>query len=105
MQDDPLSAAVSDLRASSGSDDGYVNLKWTAPGDDGSTGTAASYDIRYSTSTIDDGNWASATQVAGEPTPAPKPPQRKSETAGAVVKVLKGLRDLRVFKENQEQVS
>ena len=47
-----------------------VRLTWTAPGDDGSTGTATSYDIRYSTSTINDGNWASATQVSGEPTPA-----------------------------------
>ena len=26
-----------------------VTLTWTAPGDDGLTGTAASYDIRYST--------------------------------------------------------
>ncbi len=46
-----------------------VTLAWTAPGDDGSTGTAASYDIRYSTSTINDANWASATQVTGETAP------------------------------------
>ncbi|WP_127578941.1 discoidin domain-containing protein [Paenibacillus koleovorans] len=47
-----------------------VQLTWTAPGDDGGTGTAASYDIRYSTSTITAGNWSSATAVTGEPTPA-----------------------------------
>ncbi len=47
-----------------------ITLTWTAPGDDGSTGTATSYDIRYSTSTINDSNWASATQVTGEPAPA-----------------------------------
>ncbi|MCX6829825.1 MAG: fibronectin type III domain-containing protein [candidate division Zixibacteria bacterium] len=46
-----------------------VVLNWTAPGDDGSTGTAAQYDIRYSTATITDANWASATQVTGEPAP------------------------------------
>ena len=44
-------------------------LTWTAPGDDGSTGTASEYDIRYSTSPIDVGNWASATQLTGEPSP------------------------------------
>ncbi len=61
--------AVSNLAApTSGSTN--VNLTWTAPGDDNTTGTAASYDIRYSTSTITTGNWASATQVTGEPTPA-----------------------------------
>lgn len=46
-----------------------VTLNWTAPGDDGTNGTAAQYDIRYSLSTITDANWNSATQVAGEPTP------------------------------------
>jgi hypothetical protein len=62
-------AAVSNLAAGSPTA-GSLNLTWTAPGDDNSTGTAASYDIRYSTSTINDANWASATQVSGEPTPA-----------------------------------
>ncbi|RED56597.1 fibronectin type III domain-containing protein [Cohnella lupini] len=47
-----------------------VPLSWTAPGDDGNTGTAAVYDIRYSTSTITSGNWSSAVQASGEPTPA-----------------------------------
>jgi hypothetical protein len=46
-----------------------IALSWTAPGDDGSVGTASQYDIRYSTSTITEGNWASATQVTGEPVP------------------------------------
>ena len=47
-----------------------VQLSWTAPGDDGATGTATTYDVRYSTSTITAGNWASATQATGEPAPA-----------------------------------
>jgi chitodextrinase len=46
-----------------------ITLKWTATGDDSTTGTCASYDIRYSTSVITEANWASATQVSGEPTP------------------------------------
>ncbi|MBW7462407.1 fibronectin type III domain-containing protein, partial [Paenibacillus sepulcri] len=48
---------------------GSVNLTWTAPGDDNNTGTAASYDVRYSTATITSGNWSSAVQAAGEPSP------------------------------------
>ena len=63
-------AAVSNLAAGSPTTSS-MTLTWTAPGDDGSTGTAASYDIRYRTGgAINDSNWASATQVTGEPTPA-----------------------------------
>ncbi len=46
-----------------------LTLNWTAPGDDGTTGTAAEYDIRYSTSLINESNWDSAAQVSGEPIP------------------------------------
>ncbi len=46
-----------------------VKLDWTAVGDDGSTGTATSYDIRYSTAAITAANFTSATQVGGTPTP------------------------------------
>jgi alpha-tubulin suppressor-like RCC1 family protein len=46
-----------------------VTLTWTTPGDDGNTGTATTYDIRYSTSLITEANWVSATQCVGEPTP------------------------------------
>ena len=46
-----------------------VVLGWTAPGDDGTIGTAASYDIRYSTSLITAANFASASTATGEPTP------------------------------------
>lgn len=48
-----------------------MDLTWTSPGDDGAVGTATSYDIRYSTSAINEGNWASALQVTGEPAPQP----------------------------------
>ena len=46
-----------------------VPLTWTAPGDDSLAGTATQYDLRYATSLITAANFASATQVTGEPTP------------------------------------
>jgi len=46
-----------------------ITLNWTAVGNDGNVGTAASYDARYSTSAITVANFAAATQLAGEPAP------------------------------------
>ena len=46
-----------------------IQLTWTSPGDDGATGTATTYDIRYSTTAITEENWASATEATGEPSP------------------------------------
>ncbi|UCG61150.1 MAG: fibronectin type III domain-containing protein [Candidatus Zixiibacteriota bacterium] len=46
-----------------------ILLGWTAPGDDGNSGTASVYDLRYWTSTITEDNWDSAVQVDNEPTP------------------------------------
>jgi chitodextrinase len=48
-----------------------ARLVWTAVGDDGQTGRAATYDLRYATSPIDASNWAEAVRVAGEPAPMP----------------------------------
>ena len=62
-------AAVIDL-ASSNPTRTSIDLSWTAPGDDANTGTASTYDIRYSTSPITDTNWGSATQCIGEPAPS-----------------------------------
>ncbi len=42
-----------------------VALAWTAPGADGNAGTATEYDVRYSTSSITEANWAGATQTTG----------------------------------------
>lgn len=47
-----------------------ITLRWTAVGDDGATGTAASYDLRRSANAITSSNFGSATQVTGEPAPA-----------------------------------
>ena len=59
---------VSDL-ATSNVRPNRVTLTWTAVGDDGATGTADQYDVRYSTSPIDAGNFAGATPATGEPSP------------------------------------
>ena len=63
-------AAITDFAAAA-SDMNSVTLTWTATGDDGATGTASAYDVRYSTSAITALNWAQAAQASGEPSPAP----------------------------------
>ncbi len=39
--------------------------------DDGHTGTATTYDLRFSLSPIDANTWGAATRVSGEPLPSP----------------------------------
>lgn len=64
-------SAISDLSASTGAATaGSIDLAWTAPGDDAGSGTATSYDIRYSTALITAGNFSSATQYTAPPFPA-----------------------------------
>lgn len=46
-----------------------VSLTWTAPGDDGGAGTAATYDLRMSGAPITMSNWSQATPVSGVPAP------------------------------------
>jgi hypothetical protein len=69
VSDTTAPSDISDL-ALSGETTTTIDLDWTAPGDDAGSGTATTYDVRYSTSVINDGNWASATQATGEPTPS-----------------------------------
>ncbi len=62
-------AAVTNLSVTSATSTS-VALSWTASGDDGIVGTAASYDLRYRTSgPIDEMNFTTSTPVAGEPSP------------------------------------
>jgi len=63
-----LTSADFSVAVANGSDNS-ATLTWTAPGDDGSTGQAASYDVRYSTSPITAGTWDGATTVDNEPVP------------------------------------
>jgi len=70
LEDDIPPAAIEDLQASSGSDQGEIDLSWTAPGDDGLLGTAASYEIRFSLNAITEQNFNSATLCLSSPDPA-----------------------------------
>lgn len=47
-----------------------ASFTWLAPGDDGGIGTATEYDLRVSLEPITEDNWASATQIEGEPVPS-----------------------------------
>ena len=49
LQDTLLPGGVTNLTALTGTDSGEVTLRWTAPGDDSTTGTLASYVVKYST--------------------------------------------------------
>jgi hypothetical protein len=62
-------APVSDLLAFNATSTS-VDLSWTSTGDDAGVGTATSFEVRYSTSLITEGNFTSATPAAGEPAPA-----------------------------------
>ncbi|MEZ0395979.1 MAG: C1 family peptidase [Anaerolineales bacterium] len=66
-------AAITDLAAYLGSYGGNVDLFWTAPGDDGDTGTATRYLVRYAaTPILTEADWNAATPVnSGIPAPFP----------------------------------
>lgn len=59
-----------------------VTLSWTAPGDDGTNGTATAYSVRYSTSTITQANWSSAFEAGGVPTPGASGTSEAFEVTG-----------------------
>lgn len=69
FSDSTVPAAVTDIAVdTTATTENSIKLTWTATGDDGSTGTAYIYDVRYVVgSSITD--WASATQASGEPLP------------------------------------
>jgi formylglycine-generating enzyme required for sulfatase activity len=62
-------ARVGDLAAIP-EDSTSIRLEWRAPGNDGLTGTADQYDIRYAGEVITEANWADAMQAEGEPAPS-----------------------------------
>lgn len=61
-------AAVTDLSTSEPTFSS-IKLNWTSPGDDNNSGTAASYDIRYSITPITAENWSIVALVDNEPSP------------------------------------
>jgi hypothetical protein len=63
-------SVITDLAADSGSNEGEVELTWSAPGDDGSSGTATRYIIKYATTAItSESQWSSATTIANSISP------------------------------------
>jgi len=61
-------AEVADLAATAATSTTLL-VTWTAPGDDGSEGTASTYDLRYSVAPITAANFAAATTVPSVPAP------------------------------------
>ncbi len=67
---DPPSA-ITNLGAATGAGEGQATLSWTAPGDDGMIGRAATYLVRRSSTAIGSQSaWQAATPVSGAPVPA-----------------------------------
>ncbi len=66
--DDLAPLAVVDLSADS-IEAHAITLAWHAPGDDGASGRAASYELRVATSPLDAANFATGSLVPGVPAP------------------------------------
>lgn len=67
-EDSVAPAAVTDLAVVS-TTASRVDLRWTATGDDGSSGNARAYDVRYRTAEITDATWEVSSTAEGEPSP------------------------------------
>ncbi len=78
--DDTPPGAIGDL-ATTDPGSTTMGLRWTATGDDGSTGRASRYEIRYSSAPINDSNWGAAT-VAPGPDPLPTGAAESFDVAG-----------------------
>jgi hypothetical protein len=74
-------APVADLSAAATSFQS-VALSWTATGDDGTTGRASFYDLRYATAPITDTTWDVATRAQGELGPRPAGAAESSIVSG-----------------------
>ena len=79
--DEVTPGAIVDLSTTAATSNSLF-LGWTATGDDGTTGTAAEHDLRYSTSPIDEMSFAAATRVLGLPAPGPAGAAQSAEVLG-----------------------
>jgi hypothetical protein len=78
-----LSLGLPALARASETTGSSITLSWTAPGDDSLSGTATSYELRYSITPITPQNFQLASPVAGMPAPA-SPRTRQSMTVSAL---------------------
>lgn len=74
-------AAVSELVAAA-TTTVSITIAWTAPGDDGSAGTATAYDLRRAVQPITADNWDAAVSVATVPVPAVSGTVQTCQVAG-----------------------
>jgi len=65
-----------------------ITLSWTAPGDDGSTGSATQYDLRYSTTPITESNFFQVQRVTTTPPPAPAGTKQSVSISGLTINTL-----------------
>ncbi|MEW6607269.1 MAG: fibronectin type III domain-containing protein, partial [bacterium] len=65
-----------------------IFLNWIAPGDDGNSGQASLYDLRWSYAEINEGNFKNATPVPNLPTPLPAGNQQEFEVKGLLPDTL-----------------
>src|SRR6185436_13531620 len=79
--DDVPPGQISDLDFASATSNS-IFLDWTATGDDGTTGTASEYDLRYSTSPITNATFGAATRVLGVAAPGPSGAAQGTEVRG-----------------------
>ncbi|MFH1958338.1 MAG: lamin tail domain-containing protein [bacterium] len=87
-------SAISDLTALPGSNTGEINLAWTAPGDDGTTGTASQYEIKCSSTgnIADETDYDAAQNFSGfSRSPVPQPSDSGTEESFTVTGLMSGV--------------
>ncbi len=68
---DSIPPAAVTLYTLTGPGAGQVLVSWKAPGDDGNTGTAKAYALRYGTAPVTEASWPLANPVFSVPVPSP----------------------------------
>lgn len=85
----PTPSKITDLSGETGDNDGEIKLFWTAPGNDGTDGSAERYIIKYSTEQItNDQIWNNSITISSVPVPKPYGSQEQWIVSGLPKKVL-----------------
>jgi hypothetical protein len=64
-------STVNDLVSKTGHGQSMIDLSWSAPGDDGITGTTMYYIVKYNSVPVTDLNWEESFDISNEPVPLP----------------------------------
>jgi hypothetical protein len=73
---------ITTLSAATGDSTGEIVIEWTATGDDSDVGVASYYEIAYSQSPINEGNWDAAPKWPDPPIPLPAGMQQSCTLSG-----------------------